>query len=129
VLAHAGRNQEIQKGEVEAAAEIEIDHALSIRISLGSGKDAATATAGALITSEYGIGVLANTFVHSGSGAARNTMRAAMAAHLAKHPYVAGDEAWRAGAEAALVAALGAKDSDRAKSLRKLLSADAGSFR
>jgi hypothetical protein len=35
----------------------------------------------------------------------------------------------RAAPEAALVAALGAKDSDRAKALRKLLSTDASSFR
>lgn len=128
VLAHAGRNQEIQKGEVEAAAEIEIDHALSMRIPLGTGKHAATIAARTLITSEYGVGVLANTFVHSGSGTAKDVMKAALAGYLAKHPYIAGNEAWRAGAEAVVVKALGAHDSDRAASLRKRLSTDAGSF-
>jgi len=122
VMAHAGRNNEIQKGEVQAASELEIEHALGQQVQFGEGKNKITTTAGALVTSEYGVGVLANTFVHSGSGAARVTVHAAVVGYLAKHPYIAGDEAWRAGAEEAIVAALGAKDSDRAASLRKQLA-------
>jgi hypothetical protein len=56
-------------------------------------------------------------------------VHAAVVSYLATHPYVADDEAWRADAEAAIVSALAAKDSDRASSLRKLLSTDAGSFK
>jgi hypothetical protein len=53
----------------------------------------------------------------------------AAVSYLATHPYVAGDEAWRANAEDAIVSALAAKDSDRAASLRKLLSTDPGSYK
>jgi hypothetical protein len=86
-------------------------------------------TAGALITSEYGVGLLANTFVHSGGGAAHNAIQSAVAAYLAKHPYVAGNEPWRAGAEAAIIKGLAACDGDRAASMRSALSEDAGSFK
>lgn len=128
-LEHAGRNADVQKGEVQAASQLEIENALSLRVQWGDDKDEVTTTAGALLTSEYGVGLLANTFVHSGGGAAKHTVHAAVVGHLAKHPYVAGDETWRSGAESAIVSALAAKDSDRADSLRALLSADPGSFR
>jgi hypothetical protein len=127
-LAHAGRSDDIQTGQVQAASQIEIEHALSQQVQFGEGKNMVTTTAGALITSEYGVGVLANTFVHSGSGAAYKTTHTAVVGYLAEHPYVAGSEEWRAGAEAAIVSALGAKDSDRAAALRTLLSEEPGSF-
>jgi hypothetical protein len=128
VMAHAGRNTEIQKGEVQAASQLEIDKARSQSVSFVAGAQTVITTAGALITSEYGVGLLANTFVHSGSGAAQTTVHAAVVDYVAKHPYVAGDEAWRAGAEAAIISALAAKDSDRAAALNGQLSADPGSF-
>jgi len=128
-LAHAGRSDDIQKGQVQAASQIEIEHALSQQVQFGEDKNMVTTTTGALITSEYGVGVLANTFVHSGSGAARKTTHAAVVRYIADHPYVAGNEAWRAGAEAAILSALAAKDSDRADSLRTLLSEEPGSFK
>jgi len=128
VLAHAGRNDEVQKGEVQAASQLEIEKALSQKVQFDTDKHKISTTAGALITSEYGVGLLANTFVHSGSGAAEHAVHAAVVSYLAKHPYVAGDEAWRAGAEAAIISGLAAKDSDRAASLRGQLKTDAGSF-
>jgi hypothetical protein len=129
VLAHAGRNNEIQKGEVQAASQLEIEEALSQPVLFVSGKETVSTTAGALITSEYGVGLLANMFVHSGSGAARATVHAAVIGYLTAHPYAAGDKAWRAGVEAAIISGLATRDSDRATSLRKQLNADPGSFR
>lgn len=129
VLAHAGRNEDVQKGQVQAASQLETEKALSQRVSFGEGKNKVVTTAGALITSEYGVGLLANTFVHSGSGAAEHAVHSATVGYLAKHPYVAGNEAWRAGAEAAIISGLAAKDSDRAASLHGQLNTDAGSFK
>jgi len=100
-----------------------------MKVQFDADEEKISTTAAALITSEYGVGVLANTYVHSGSGAAAGTVHAAVVGYLATHPYVAGDEAWRADAEAAIVSALAAKDSDRVASLRKQLSTDAGSFK
>jgi len=129
VLAHAGRNDEVQRGEVQAASQLEVDNALSMKIHFDADKKKISTTAAALITSEYGVGLLANTFVHSGSGAAASAAHAAVVGYVSEHPYVAGDEAWRTGAEAAIVTALAARDRDRADSLRKLLDTASGSFK
>ncbi|HEY4244777.1 MAG TPA: DUF4157 domain-containing protein [Kofleriaceae bacterium] len=128
VLAHAGRNTDIQKGEVQAAAQLEIDEAMNMRvpIDLGKGKKKVV-TASTLMTSEYGIGFLANTYVHSGSGAASSTVHSAVNAYVAATPYKDTEE-WRAGAEEKILDALAARDHDRSVTLKKQLDTAAGSF-
>lgn len=124
-LAHAGRDEDVKKGEVKAAAHIEIDKALAMTLLAGKGHKL---TAGDIITSEYGVGLLSNTFVHSGSGAAHRKAQRALDHYVSDKPYAASDEAWAAGAEAAILSAYAAADSDRAASLKKILKTARGSF-
>ena len=60
VLMHAGQDPEIQKGEVAAAASLEIDKVMGLTIKAGKHRVAFDR----LLTSEYAVGLLANTAVH-----------------------------------------------------------------
>jgi hypothetical protein len=115
VLMHAGQDPEIQQGEVAAAAALEIDKVMGNTVRAGEHP----VGYGTLFTSEYSVGLLANTAVHSGPGAAQKAVQRAMASYVRSNPYEAGD-AWLAGAEAACAAALAALDTDRAAKLGKL---------
>jgi hypothetical protein len=123
-LSHAGRNKDVQKGEIEAAEKIEIEAALQMKIEAGGH----SFTAGQIMTSEYGVGLLANSYVHSGSGAAHRIVQETLVAVVVKHPYQAGDDNWAAMAEAAISRALAAQDAQRSAELAKLLSSARGTF-
>ena len=124
-MVHAGRDPDVQKGEVKAGEEIEIDTALSKMIKIGD-KEVATRT---IVTSEYGVGLLANTFVHSGPGPAHKAINKAIEKVRAKHPYVAGDAGWAEKAEAAIIVELAATDADRSVQLNAKLDSARGSFK
>jgi hypothetical protein len=124
-MAHAGRDPDVQKGEVKAAESLEIDEAMAL--SLRVGKDVVPADQ--IITSEYGAGLLANTFVHSGKPTATAQMNKAIESLIAEHPYVAGDAAWSEKAEKAIIERLAATDGDRATVLGKKLNKARGSYK
>jgi len=115
VLMHAGQNPEIRKGEVGAAVALEIVNLLAATTKAGEHKVALNT----LFTSEYAVGRLANTGVHSGRPTAKSTVAKTLASYVKAHPYQTGEE-WLAGAEAACIDALAALDADRAKKLGKL---------
>ena len=115
VLMHAGQDPEIQKGEVGAAAAIEIDKMMAKITKAGKHEVAFDK----LFTSEYGVGLLANTAVHRGPKKAQRAIGQALASYLKEHPYEASEE-WFAGAEAACIDALAALDAQRAVTLGKL---------
>lgn len=127
-MAHAGRDKEIQEGEVQAATAIEIDAALTMHVKVGSDKHSPTVQASQLITSEYGVGVLANTYVHSGSGKAHGIAQRAINEYLKHHPYEPADADWVAGAEAAIVTELAVEDPKRAAIMSGALEHGPGSF-
>jgi hypothetical protein len=124
-LSHAGRDEDVQKGEVKAADQIEIEAALAMPVPVGKTK----IPVGQIITSEYGVGVLANTYVHSGSGAALRIAREALENVTASHPYKPDNDEWAAQAENAIIAALASADADRAAHLAKALNQSRGSFK
>jgi Domain of unknown function (DUF4157) len=123
-LAHAGRNKEVQTGQVEAAATVEIDKALDMKVKIGQ----ESLHASDIVTSDYGVALLANTFVHSGSGTASRVVQNAVNEYLKKHPFVPGEEAWLNAVEALIVTSLAGHDSDRAAILAKTFSKDPRSF-
>lgn len=123
VFVHAGRDRRVQLGEIAAAEKLEIDDGLAIEMHFGKSKVKLVT----LLTSEYVVGLLANTMVHSGKGAARALAQHACKTLAAKEAYRA-DEAWYAKAETAIGAALAAHDQDRANDLAKQLDAKRGSF-
>jgi peptidoglycan endopeptidase LytF len=125
VFAHAGKDEGIQKGEVNAAVALEITKALNQPVPVGKGKKVALST---IIKSEYGVGLLANTYVHSGSGAAAKACNAAVAVVLEKNPYAEGDD-WAKLAEEKIIANLAAIDGDRAAVLGKKLDQSWGSYK
>lgn len=123
-MVHAGRDADVQKGEVKAAEHFKIDEALAMKVPVGKH----SVMAQELVTSEYGVGLLANTFVHSGGPKAHEVTTHAIATVLKDNPYVPGDDAWAAKAEAAIIKALAAIDGDRAAALGKKLNKSRGSY-
>ena len=133
VMEHAGRNPEIQRGQMEAAVQIEITSALNKTVTLQQGKHPISLPIGSALSSEYAVGLLANTWVHSGCGAAQGAVQKALQAFVKSHPYEpdrAGfdAQAWAAQAEAAIVPFLAAMDKDRAQELKGKLDKTAGSY-
>ena len=124
-LSHAGRDKDVQKGEVKAAEQIEIEAALEMKVKAEKHEISTKQ----LITSEYGVGLLANTYVHSGSGAAQSMVQSGLAGFVAEHGFHPDDDAWATRAEAAIVALIAAHDSDRAAQLATMLNKERGSFK
>jgi hypothetical protein len=135
VLAAAGADPALQAAELRAANEIEVSGALTSRLSVtfpAAAKGAKPATAhipvAALITSELGVGVLANHTVHGGFPKAE-LERAATAYVAAHHAAPAGVGTWGPQAESNLIAAITKGiDADRVAVMRKELNSAAGSF-
>lgn len=133
VMEHAGRNPDIQRGQMEAAVQIEITSALTKSVTLQQGKHSVSLPIGSALSSEYAVGLLANTWVHSGCAAAQGAVQKALQAFVKSHPYEpdrAGfdAQAWAAQAEAAIVPRLAAMDKDRAQELKGKLDKTAGSY-
>jgi hypothetical protein len=136
VLAAAGADPALQAAELRAANEIEVAGALTSRLSVtfpAAAKGAKPATAripvSALITSELGVGVLANHTVHGGFPKAE-LEHAASAYVAAHHVDPGGVGTWGPQSEAALVAAITKGiDADRVAVMRKELNSAPGSFR
>jgi hypothetical protein len=135
VLAAAGADPALQAAELRAANEIEVAGALTSRLSVtfpAASKGAKPVTAhipvAALITSELGVGVLANHTVHGGFPKAE-LEHAATAYVAAHHVDPAGVGAWGPQSETNLIAAITKGiDADRVAVMRKELSSAAGSF-
>jgi hypothetical protein len=135
VLAAAGADPALQAAELRAANEIEVSGALTSRLSVtfpAAAKGAKPVTAhipvAALITSELGVGVLANHTVHGGFPKA-DLERAATAYVAAHHADPAGVGTWGPQAESNLIAAITKGiDADRVAVMRKELNSAAGSF-
>lgn len=115
-MVHAGRDPDVQKGEIRAADHLEIDVALAKQFKIGKHSVAAST----LLTSEYGVGLLANTYVHSGPQTAEDAIKRALSS--IEEPYVPDDEKWGAKAEDAIRSALAATDGERAASLSQQLN-------
>ncbi len=136
VLAAAGADPALQAAELRAANEIEVSGALTSRLSVtfpAASKGAKPVTAhipvAALITSELGVGVLANHTVHGGFPKAE-LEHAATAYVAAHHADPAGVGTWGPQSETNLIAAITKGiDADRVAVMRKELNSAAGSFR
>ena len=134
VLAAAGTDPQIQAAELHAANEIEVKGALSRRLSakVGSGATASTVQVpvSALITSEFGVGVLANHTVHGGFPGGK--LQSALTKYLKAHPVANGAKVadWAPNAETDLVNSISTgADAGRIAVMRKQLDTAAGSFR
>lgn len=136
VLAAAGADPALQAAELRAANEIEVAGALTSRLSVtfpAAAKGAKPTTAGipvsALITSELGVGVLANHTVHGGFP--KSELEHAASAYVAAHHVQPGAVGtWGPQSEADLIAAITKGiDADRVAVMRKELNSAAGSFR
>jgi hypothetical protein len=136
VLAAAGADPALQAAELRAANEIEVAGALTSRLAVkfpAAGKDSKPVTVripvSALITSELGVGILANHTVHGGFPMGE-LERAASAYVAASHAQPAGVATWGPQSEASLIAAITKGiDADRVAVMRKELDAAPGSFR
>jgi hypothetical protein len=136
VLAAAGTDPALQAAELRAANEIEVAGALTSRLSVkfpAADKDSKPVTArvpvSTLITSELGVGILANHTVHGGFPKGE-LERAASAYVAASHVQPAGVAAWGPQSEASLIAAITKGiDADRVAVMKKELDAAPGSFR
>jgi hypothetical protein len=136
VLSAAGTDPAIQAAELKAADEIEVKGALNSRLSVtfpAKDKDAKPTTVkipvSALITSELGVGVLANHTVHGGFPGGK--LQTAANAYVKSHSLdpTADIADWGPGVEAALVAAISTgADADRVSVMKAKLSASPGSF-
>ena len=134
ILSAAGTDPAIQAAELHAANEIEVKGALTRRLSakVGTGATATTVQVpvSALITSEFGVGVLANHTVHGGFPGGK--LQAALSKYLKAHPVAAGTKVadWAPNAESDLVAAISTgADAGRIAKMRKKLDTAAGTFR
>jgi hypothetical protein len=134
ILAAAGTDPQIQAAELHAANEIEVKGALSRRLSarVGSGATARTVQVpvSALITSEFGVGVLANHTVHGGFPGGK--LQSALTRYLKAHPVADGAKVadWAPNAETDLVNSISTgADAGRIAVMRKQLDTAAGSFR
>jgi hypothetical protein len=135
VLAAAGADPALQAAELRAANEIEVAGALTSRLSVtfpAASKGAKPVTAhvpvSALITSELGVGVLANHTVHGGFPKAE-LEHAATAYVAAHHVDPAAVGTWGPQSETNLIAAITKGiDADRVAVMRKELNSAAGSF-
>ncbi len=134
VLAAAGTDAQIQAAELHAANDIEISGALNHRLDAKVGSGAAATTVhipvSALITSEFGVGVLANHTVHGGYPG--GALQAALKKFVQHHPATATPHVadWAATAESDLVAAISdGIDAARTAQMRRELDGAAGTFR
>lgn len=134
ILAAAGTDSQIQAAELQAANEIEVKGALSRRLSakVGSGATAHTVQVpvSALITSEFGVGVLANHTVHGGFPAGK--LQSALTGYLKGHPVANGAKVpdWAPNAEGDLVNSISTgADAGRIAVMAKQLETAVGSFR
>jgi hypothetical protein len=136
VLSAAGTDPAIQAAELKAADEIEVKAALNSRLSVsfpatkkGAKPTTVKIPVSALITSELGVGVLANHTVHGGFPGEK--LRTAANAYVKSHGLDATADVadWGPGAEAALVAAISTgADAKRIAEMKAELSASPGSF-
>jgi hypothetical protein len=137
VLSAAGSDPAIQAAELRAANDIEIKGALNAKLQVSfpapAGATAATTVAvpvSALITSEYGVGVLANRTVHGGFPG--KDLKKAINEYVASHHIqpAANLADWGPHAEDALVKAISDPiDADRIDVIDKQLDHKTGSFR
>jgi hypothetical protein len=136
VLAAAGTDPALRAAELRAASEIEIAAALTSRLTVAfaaAGKDSKPVTAripvSALITSEFGVGVLANHTVHGGFP--KKELERAASAYVAAAQVQPVDVAtWGPRSEPDLIAAITTGiDADRAAVMGAELDAAPGSFR
>jgi hypothetical protein len=135
VLFTAGTDPALQAAELRAANEIEVRGALSARLSVqfppaakGGKPVTVRIPVSTLMTSEFGVGVLANHTVHGGFPGGDLT-RAANA-FVAGHHVAAADVAtWSASCEADLIKAISkGNDAERVAVMKKELDSAAGSF-
>jgi hypothetical protein len=135
VLSTAGTDPALQAAQLRAANEIEVRGALSAKVSVripATTKSAKPVTlripVASMITSEFGVGVLANHTVHGGFPGGDLT-RAANA-FAASHQLAPADLAtWAPTLESDLVRAISkGNDADRIAAMKKELDAAAGSF-
>jgi hypothetical protein len=134
ILAAAGTDAQIQAAELHAANEIEVNGALSRRLSakVGAGATATTVQVPvfAMITSEFGVGVLANHTVHGGFPAGK--LQSALTGYLKAHPVPKGAKVpdWAPHAETDLVTSISTgADAGRIAVMAEQLDTAAGSFR
>ena len=136
VLSTAGTDPALQAAQLRAANEIEVRGALAARISVtvpAAGEGAKPVVlripVSSMITSEFGVGVLANHTVHGGFPGPDLT-RAANAFVAGQHLAAAEVTAWAPTLENALVTAISkGNDADRIAAMAKELDRGAGSFR
>ncbi|HKT05341.1 MAG TPA: hypothetical protein VJT31_37975, partial [Rugosimonospora sp.] len=134
VLAAAGTDPALQAAELRAANEIEVQGALTARLSVrfpgtGGGKAATVRIpVAALVTSEFGVGVLANHTVHGGFPK-HDLEQAANAFVAAHHPDPADVATWGPQAEDGLVKAISkGADAKRIEEMHDELDRSPGSF-
>ena len=136
VLSTAGTDPALQAAQLRAANEIEVRGALAARISVtvpavgeGAKPVVLRVPVSSMITSEFGVGVLANHTVHGGFPGPDLT-RAANAFVAGQHLAAAEVATWAPTLENALVTAISkGNDADRIAAMAKELDRGAGSFR
>ncbi|MFG1605093.1 hypothetical protein [Actinoplanes sp. NPDC049265] len=136
VLSTAGTDPELRTGELRAANEFEVLRPLRTKVTLtvpGTGPDAKPTVVkvpiSALITSEFGVGVLANHTVHG--GLPLGDLQHAAAAYVAAHPGLDPKQVatWGPQAEDGMVKAISrGGDAKRIKKMREELDTAAGTF-
>lgn len=137
VLSAAGTDPAIQAAELRAAYQIEVKGALDTRLqvqfpAMGPGAKVTTVAipVSALITSEFGVGVLANRTVHGGFPG--DKLAHAINKYVNSHHIQPTEDLadWGPHSEADLVAAIAEKiDAKRIATMRAQLDLNPGSFR
>jgi hypothetical protein len=137
VLSAAGTDPAIQAAELRAAYQIEVKGALDTRLQIhfpatGPGAKVTTVAipVSALITSEFGVGVLANRTVHGGFPG--DKLAHAINKYVDSHHIQPAEDLadWGPHSEADLVAAMTEKiDAKRIAAMKAQLDSNPGSFR
>jgi hypothetical protein len=117
VLSRSGIDATVQEVQMQHAAKTKIDAIRARRVRLGEG----LVSLRQVITSQYGVGVMADRAVHSGEGKVLATVAAALRRVAQRRPRLnVAVRADAAAAEEAVVAALEQIDAKRANSFGRL---------
>ena len=128
VLAASGADPKIQVAQLKASYELEVRKPLarSVSVTCVDGKKAVKVAD--IVTSEAGVGALANQTVHGGYPSGKVVAAFNAAASAAKAKKADGVAGWSTDAELRLIEALRKADPERVAIMKKRLNNAPGSF-
>lgn len=128
VLSASGADPKIQVAQLKASYELEVRKPLasSVKVACVDGKK--TVKVADIVTSEAGVGALANQTVHGGYPSGKVVAAFNAAAAAAKAKKADGVAGWSADAEQRLIEALRKADPERVAIMKKRLDNAPGSF-